>query len=119
MTGFDYGTPRNWARLGLLYLQKGVWMGDRILPEGFVDFVSSPAPGWESPVYGGLFWVNGTGRWNLPKNAFFMAGAGGQWVIIDPEHELVIVRMGHRRGGIIGEKMLNKALPTLLESIQN
>lgn len=119
MTGFDYGTPRNWARLGLLYLQKGVWMGNRILPEGFVDFISTPAPAWKSPVYGGLFWINGTGRWDLPKNAFFMAGAGGQWVIIDPEHELVIVRMGHRRGGIIGEKMLNKALPTLIESIQN
>ncbi|MHA2428904.1 MAG: serine hydrolase domain-containing protein, partial [Candidatus Hermodarchaeia archaeon] len=118
MTGFDYGTPRNWARLGLLYLQKGVWMDNRILPEDFVDFVSSPAPAWENPVYGGQFWVNGTGRWNLPKNAFFMAGVGGQWVIIDPEHELVIVRMGHRRGGKIGEKMLNNALPTLLDSIQ-
>ncbi len=118
MTGFDYGTPRNWARLGLLYLQRGVWMGDRILPEGFVDFVCSPAPAWESPVYGGLFWVNGTGRWNLPKNAYFMSGIGGQRVIVDPEHELVIVRMGHRRGGDLGEKMLNNALPILIESIQ-
>jgi len=118
MTGFDYGTPRNWARLGLLYLRDGVWMGERILPEGFVDFVSSPAPAWESPIYGGLFWVNGTGRWNLPMSAYFMSGIGGQRVIVDPEHDLVIVRMGHRRGGNLGDELLNKAFPILLESLK-
>ena len=119
MTGFDYGTPRNWARLGLLYQQKGVWMDKRILPEDFVNFVSSPAPAWETPEYGGQFWVNGTGRWSLPEEAFFMAGVGGQWVIIDPEHELVIVRMGHRRGGKAGEITLNKALPILIDAIKS
>ena len=69
MCGFDYGTPRNWARLGLLYLQDGVWMGERILPEGYVDFVSTPEPAWEKPEYGGLFKLNGTGKWNLPNDA--------------------------------------------------
>jgi CubicO group peptidase (beta-lactamase class C family) len=119
MTGFDYGTPRNWARLGLLYQQRGVWMDKRIISEDFVSFVSSPAPAWEKPEYGGQFWVNGTGRWDLPKEAFFMAGIGGQWVIIDPEHELVIVRMGHRRGGKVGEYTLNKALPILVDAIKS
>jgi CubicO group peptidase (beta-lactamase class C family) len=117
MTGYDYGTARNWGRLGQLYLQDGVWMEERILPEGYVDFVSTPAPAWEEPVYGGLFWVNGAGRWNLPRDSFFMSGAGGQWTIIVPSHDLVIVRMGHRLGAVAGEEALNQALETLVETI--
>ena len=66
LTGYDYGTPRNWARLGMLYLQDGMWQGTRLLPEGWAKFVSTPAPAWKQPTYGGLFWINGTGQWNLP-----------------------------------------------------
>lgn len=117
MTGFDYGTARNWARLGFLYLKDGVWEGERILPEGWVDLVSTPAPAWKEPIYGGLFWVNGTGRWNLPRDAFYMAGAGGQRVIIVPSHDLVVVRMGHRRGGRAGDEALNKAFEKLMTAI--
>lgn len=117
MTGFDYGTARNWARLGLLYLQDGVWNRERILPEGFVDFVSSPAPAWKDPVYGGLFWVNGTSKLNLPQNAYYMSGVGVQRVIIVPSHDLVIVRMGHRRGKRYAEITLNQALEKIISSI--
>ncbi len=118
MSGFDYGTPRNWARLGLLYQQDGVWEGERILPEGYVDFVSTPAPAWEEPYYGGLFWVNGTGDLNLPLDAFHMEGYGGQSVIVDPSHELVVVRMGHTRGGSYPVEVLNKSLSKLATSIE-
>jgi CubicO group peptidase (beta-lactamase class C family) len=44
MTGFDYGAARDWARFGLLHLWYGVWKGERILREGWVEFVSTPAP---------------------------------------------------------------------------
>jgi len=117
MTGFDYGTARNWVRIGLLYLQDGVWMGERLLPEGFVDFVSTPAPAWEEPVYGGLFWVNGTRRWNLPRDAFFAAGAGGQYTFIVPSHDLIVVRMGHRKGGSVCEGAINDALSKVMAAI--
>lgn len=117
LTGYDYGTARNWARLGLLYLQDGVWMGKRLLPEGWAKFVSTPAPAWDKPVYGGQFWVNATGEWNLPRDAYYMAGAGGQYTFVVPSHELVVVRMGHFRGSRAGARTLNVALVELMKAI--
>jgi CubicO group peptidase (beta-lactamase class C family) len=115
MTGFDYGTARNWARLGLLYLQDGMWQGQRILPQGWSTFVSTPAPAWKQPVYGGLFWVNGDGAWNIPKTAYMANGAGGQRTFVIPTHDLVVVRMGHFRGDRAGMKALNLALAELMK----
>jgi len=117
LTGYDYGTARNWARIGMLYLDDGVWQGERILPEGFVDFVSSPAPAWEEPIYGGQFWLNGTGEWNLPESAFYAAGGGNQKTFIVPSRDLVVVRMGHFRGDAASEPILNDALALLMEAI--
>ncbi len=114
LTGYDYGTARNWARLGLLYLQDGMWQGQRLLPEGWAKFVSTPAPAWKTPVYGGLFWVNGDGGWPIPKSAYLMNGAGGQRTIIVPTHDLVVVRMGHHRGDRAGMNALKAALAELM-----
>jgi CubicO group peptidase (beta-lactamase class C family) len=119
LTGYDYGTARNWARLGLLYLQDGTWQGTRILPEGWSKFVSTPAPAWKRPVYGGLFWINGDGGWNLPKTAYIMAGAGGQNVFIVPSLDLVIVRMGHFRGAGPARKATNEALRLIMEALRS
>jgi CubicO group peptidase (beta-lactamase class C family) len=117
LSGYDYGTARNWARIGMLYLQDGIWNGERVLPEGWARFVSTPAPAWKRPVYGGLFWVNGDGAWNIPKSAYFANGAGGQRTIIVPTHDLVVVRMGHHRGDRAGMQALNAALAELLRGI--
>lgn len=117
LTGYDYGTVRNWARIGQLYLQDGVWQGQRLLPEGWATFVGTPAPAWKRPVYGGLFWVNGDGGWNVPKSAYLANGAGGQRTIIIPTHDLVVVRMGHYRGDRAGMKALNAALAELMLAV--
>lgn len=117
LSGYDYGTARNWARIGLLYLQDGMWRGERILPEGWAKFVSTPAPAWKRPVYGGLFWVNGDGAWSIPKSAYFANGAGGQRTFIIPTHDLVVVRMGHHRGDRAGMKALNQALGELMQAV--
>jgi CubicO group peptidase (beta-lactamase class C family) len=117
LTGYDYGTARNWARLGLLYLQDGMWQGQRILPEGWSTFVSTLAPAWPRPQYGAFFWVNGDGNWNLPKNTYLAAGAGGQNTWIVPGHDLVIVRMGHMRGSGSATRGTNAALGLVMQAI--
>ncbi|MDW3652348.1 MAG: serine hydrolase [Bacteroidia bacterium] len=118
LTGFDYGTGRNWARMGMLYLNEGRWMGERLLPEGFTDFVSTPAPGWEVPEYGGQFWLNEGNRWaSLPEDAYFMAGGGGQRVIISPSDNMVIVRLGHSKGGPHVVESMNAAISALMEKL--
>jgi CubicO group peptidase (beta-lactamase class C family) len=118
--GYDLASGRDWARLGNLYLQDGVWNGERILPEGYAAFVSTLAPAWEAdrrPTYGGFFWINGDGTFPVPKEAYYMAGAGGQTTLIIPSHDLVVVRLGHYRGAAAGEAALRKALALLMDAV--
>lgn len=118
LTGFDYGTARNWARLGLLFAQDGVFEGKRLLPEGFCEFVRTPAPAWEEPQYGGQCWLNGVGQWPLSAETMIMAGTGGQNVFVDHANELVIVRMGHRAGMATYAKNLSAAQALIVEAIE-
>ena len=117
LSGYDYGTARNWARLGMLYLNDGVFEGERVLPEGWAKLVSTPAPAWRAPRYGGMFWLNHTGQFNLPADAYAMAGAGSQYTIIVPSLDLVVVRMGRLAGGGPGYQALNEALPALTKAL--
>jgi CubicO group peptidase (beta-lactamase class C family) len=117
ITGYDYGTGRNWARLGMLYANDGVWMGKRMFPEGFVKFVATPAPAWRTPTYGGMVWVNGDSAWALPRDAFAFKGAGEQNVYVVPSHSLVIVRMGHYPGARASTAGTRRAHQLLMEAI--
>jgi CubicO group peptidase (beta-lactamase class C family) len=120
LQGYEFGTARDWARLGNLYLNNGLWMGEHIIPEDFVKFVSTLAPAWVEdgrPVYGGFFWINGDGAFPIPKESYFMAGAGGQHTFIIPSHDLVVVKLTHYKGADYDSKLLSKALPLLLEAV--
>jgi len=120
LQGYELGSARDWARLGNLYLQDGMWMGERILPTGFAKFVSTVAPAWEAdgrPIYGAFFWINGSEQFPIPKDAYYMAGAGGQNTIIIPSHSLVVVRLGHYKGAASGREGLNNALTLLMEAV--
>ena len=97
LSGYDYGTARNWARLGCCICATACGT-DSVPARRIRQFVSTPAPAWRRPEYGGQFWINGIGQWNLPRDAYFMSGAGGQHTFIVPSHDLVVVRMGHRAG---------------------
>ncbi|MEM9056196.1 MAG: serine hydrolase [Pseudomonadota bacterium] len=105
ISGHDYGTARDWLRLGLLYLQRGAWGGEQLLEESFVEFVQTPAAkAWShDPYYGGFFCTNATGAIpTLPSDAFWMSGGGRQRVIVVPSMELVVVRFGHMAGLLFG-----------------
>jgi len=118
--GYEFASGRDWARLGNLYLQDGVWNGERILPEGWVKFVSTLAPAWEAdkrPIYGAFFWLNGTDTFPVPREAYYMSGAGGQTTLIIPSHDLVVVRLGHFRGDSVGSQSFRRALALLIEAV--
>lgn len=95
-------TARDLARLGVLYLNDGVVNGKRLLPEGWARFVATPAPaqppatgadGRPAPGYGAQFWLWGE-RHGLPAGSYAMHGNRGQYVMIVPARDLVIVRRG-------------------------
>ena len=96
---FLYAPPRDWARFGLLYLNDGVFAGERILPEGWVAYSTTPAPAsLEARAYGAQFWLNtrGENQWMpaVPEDAYAARGHYGQSLIIIPSRQLVVVRMG-------------------------
>jgi CubicO group peptidase (beta-lactamase class C family) len=119
--GAEYLPARDWARLANLYVQDGVWNGERLLPEGYVNYVKTLAPAWVADgrlVYGGGFmWVNGDGGDPIPKDAFSFRGAGGQSTIIVPDRDLVVVRIGKYAGAGPGDRALNAALTLLMEAV--
>jgi CubicO group peptidase (beta-lactamase class C family) len=104
-----------------LYLREGVAPnGERLLSAEFVKFVQTLAPAWKAdgrPIYGGFFWLNGDGGYPVPKEMFYMAGAGGQFTMMIPSHDLVVVRLGHYRGSAPGERALKQALALLMEAV--
>lgn len=103
-SSFMYATARDWAKLGLLYLNDGAHEGERLLPEGWSRYVATPA-GAADGVYGAQFWLNlkgADGREQympgVPEDAYLMAGHEGQYVLVIPDKNMVIVRTGMTRG---------------------
>ena len=101
-SSFTYATPRDWARFGLLYLQDGVWDGERILPEGWVAYSTTPTPGAPMGEYGAHFWLNAGNPDNpeerrypgSPREEYEASGFQEQRVIVIPSKKLVLVRFG-------------------------
>jgi CubicO group peptidase (beta-lactamase class C family) len=98
-----YTNARDLARLGLLYLNRGKWNGQQLLPEAWVDFVRTPAPATRQSghQYGGHWWLVPDSRTDLPQDAYSTSGARGQYTVVVPSYDLVVVRRGldWRRGG--------------------
>jgi CubicO group peptidase (beta-lactamase class C family) len=91
-----YTNARDLARFGLLYLQGGLWNGERLISEEWIDFVRTPAPATaeRGNFYGGQWWLVPDDRSDVPKTAYSTAGNRGQYVIVVPTHDIVIVRRG-------------------------
>ncbi len=91
-----YTNARDLARFGLLYQQNGTWDGERLISEDWIEFVRTPAPATRDRgnFYGGQWWLVPDDRTDIPKSAYSTAGNRGQYVIVVPTHDLVIVRRG-------------------------
>jgi CubicO group peptidase (beta-lactamase class C family) len=92
-----YTNARDLARFGLLYLNKGMWNGQRIISEDWIRFVRTPAPSTAANgnFYGGQFWlVPDNRKGEVPGDAYATMGNRGQYTVIVPSHDLVIVRRG-------------------------
>ena len=115
-SSYLHGTPRDLARVGLLFLREGKWAGQDILPSNWIRFSTTMAPalrttkqivapGREPNMYGAHWWLNlanpdqGLGKpWpNQPENVYAALGHWGQSMIILPSEDLVIVRMANDR----------------------
>ena len=91
-----YTNARDLARFGLLHQQGGVWNGERIISEDWIEFVRTPAPATvdRGNQYGGQWWLVPENRTDVPSDAYSTAGNRGQFAIVVPSHDLVIVRRG-------------------------
>ena len=91
-----YTNARDLARFGMLYVQNGIWNGERLISQDWIDFVRTPAPATigRGGQYGAQWWLVPEDRHDVPKDAYAASGNRGQFSIVVPSHDLVIVRRG-------------------------
>jgi hypothetical protein len=101
-SSFVFMTARDWARFGELHRNDGVWFGRRILPEGWVQYVTTPTAKAPKGNYGAHWWLNQGVPGNpkdrpwpkMPPDTFAAWGHSGQFVLVIPSARLVVVRLG-------------------------
>ncbi len=99
-SSFMFATARDWARFGLLCLNEGMWGKDRILPEGWMKYCTTPAS--FNKEYGAGFWLQIPSEFrsgeqpgfSIPRDTYHAVGYDGQFVTIIPSRKIVIVRLG-------------------------
>jgi CubicO group peptidase (beta-lactamase class C family) len=87
-------TARDYAKFGLLYLRGGIWEGEQVLPEDWVEYSRAPSPA--NPEYGAHWWLD-----LARPGVLYAVGARGQVITVDPAHDLVIVQLGTVGGPLI------------------
>ncbi|MES2410136.1 MAG: serine hydrolase [Bacteroidota bacterium] len=93
-SSYGWATTRDWAKFGLLYLNKGNWDGEQLFDESWAKYVATPTT-TSNGRYGAQFWLNAGGHFpDVPRDMFYCNGYQGQMVAIIPSQDLVIVRMG-------------------------
>ena len=122
-SSYCYASARDWARFGLLYLNDGVWNGERILPEGWVKYTTTPASSAEVGQYGAQWWLNAGARNNMdnrkypkiPADAYWADGFEEQFVMVIPSKKLVVVRLGISHHRFDFEKLVSGTIASLAE----
>jgi CubicO group peptidase (beta-lactamase class C family) len=99
-SSYMYATARDWARFAQFLLQDGVWDGQRLLPEGFVQTMHSPSASSRGEYAQGQIWLRGTlgaksdADFKLPADTYWMSGHDGQTISVVPSQKLILVRLG-------------------------
>lgn len=96
-----YATAREWAKLGQLHLQNGVWNGERLLSSAWVDFIRKPAAAAPGHSFGAHWWLNGPGGDetvapplpSLPRDTYWMRDGSRSAVVVIPSRQAVVVRI--------------------------
>ena len=124
-SSYMFATPRDWARFGLFTLRDGVWNGERILPEGWMKYSTTPTPLAPKGEYGAHFWLNAGEKGNpknrtypsLPTDLYYLSGFNGQVVAVIPSRDIVIVRMGvaHDESSWPQEEFIRQVLESILK----
>ncbi len=110
-SSFVHATTRDFARFGELYRNDGCWGDHRVLPAGWTDHARTPTgtPDTEEYGYGAHWW-----RWQWP-GAFAAHGYEGQRILIVPDRDLVVVRLGKTVDP--GFPPLRAALEAIVEAV--
>jgi CubicO group peptidase (beta-lactamase class C family) len=94
-SSYAYLTPRDWARMGQLWLD--AWHGrSKVISAAWQRLAVTPGTAKGGEIYGLGFWLNTDHRAfpSAPENTFHAGGNSGQFVVVMPERELVVVRLG-------------------------
>jgi CubicO group peptidase (beta-lactamase class C family) len=122
-SSYAFATARDWARFGLLFLNDGISInGERILPEGWTEYSSTPAEGAKTGQYGAQFWLNAGAKDNpldriypdAPTDLYWADGYEGQNVFILPSKDLVIVKLSQSSGNYLDD---NKFLADIVRAL--
>ncbi len=103
-SSYLWATPRDWAAVGQLALQNGSWNGQQLLPKDWMALSTRAIDvQTEDPGYGAGWWVNrlpdgSLVHPSLPADAYFAEGHDGQWIVVVPSADLVVVRLGFSPG---------------------
>jgi len=97
MSSYMWATARDWATLGQLYLDQGNYNGHQLIDENYMQWSVLPASC--SDQYGSQVWLNlNTEKFPAaPTEAYWFGGFNGQYVIMVPSLELVVVRLGQNK----------------------
>jgi len=105
---------KDFARFGKLYKDHGKWNGLQILDSAFV--AKSIKPRFSaSPEYGYGWWL----KEHIGKQFFMMRGHLGQYVIVQPEDNIIIVRLGHSKGSGDAVASFTPDIMTYIEEAYN
>lgn len=120
-------SARDWARFGQLYLDKGLAPGgQRVLPESWVHWSTQPTLGTN---YGAGWWLNRKGPGpagpgynmplmpDVPADAFYALGNLGQYVVVIPSRDLVVVKLGHSHTRDVDVDAMNRLLAATLAAL--